>query len=50
MGKKEQKFLDWLCSHGITIAYGVIITVALAICMSVMLLAVLFAHWWDSVR
>lgn len=50
MAKKIQGFLDWLYSHGVVIAYGVIITVTLAVLGAVMLGVVLAVAWWERIR
>ena len=50
MAKKMQGLLDWLYSHGVPIAYGVILSVTLAICGVVLLAVVLAASWWERIR
>lgn len=50
MAKRQQSFLDWLCSHGIMLAYGAILSVVMAAATVGLLTVVLFLHWWEKVR
>lgn len=45
-----RKFLDWLYAHGVGLAYGVLITISLAISGIVMLGIVGFAKLLDRIR
>lgn len=42
--------MDWLIAHGLTIAYGFMIILPLALFAVLFLGAVLLKAWWDSVR
>jgi hypothetical protein len=45
-----RKFLDWLYSHGVPMAYGFIISIALALTSLVLLGVVFFAKVLDKIR
>ena len=47
---KRTGCLGWLYSHGVLIAYGVILSLVAAISTIAMLAVVLFVRWWHAVR
>ena len=42
--------IDRLCKYGVGFAYGLILSVVLALCAVVLLSVVLFAAWWERIH